>query len=212
MTTEQIESALGYTFKDKQLLQRALTLPSADAKNNNQTLEFFGDAIIEFLVSEKIFDEEQSEGTLTEKRKNLVSDSALAPVSRELGLDKALIKSPYDKTNKKAVPSVYEAVVAAIYLDGGIDAARKFVLSTLNFASVSADENYKGKLQELLQSQGLSCPEYVTESCGTAQEPMHTSSVTVCGKEFNGTGVRARGAEQDAAKAAYEYLTQKDEF
>ena len=53
MTTEQIESALGYTFKNKNLLRRALTLSSADAKNNNQTMEFFGDAIIEFIVSEK---------------------------------------------------------------------------------------------------------------------------------------------------------------
>ncbi len=209
MTLEQTEEKIGYTFRDKRLLRRALTLPSADAKSNNQTLEFFGDAIIEFLVSERIFDVSESEGALTEQRKNLVSDKALTPVSIKLGLDRALIKSPYDKTNKKAVPSAYEAVVAAIYLDGGIEAAKKFVLSTLDFSAAAPNANFKGELQELLQSQGFPCPEYVTQNCGTAQSPRHVSTVIVQGKKFKGKDVRARQAEQNAARAAYLYLTRK---
>lgn len=146
MSLAETERRLGYAFKNKRLLERALTLPSADKSENNQTLEFFGDAILEFLVSEKIYDENSSEGSLTERRKLIVADSALAPVSVGLGLDKALIRSPYDSHNKKAVPSVYEAVVAAIYLDGGIDAARKFVFSTLDFSPKSQTENYKGQI------------------------------------------------------------------
>ena len=125
MRLEEVESKLGYTFKDKTLLKRALTLASA-SDDNNQLLEFFGDAILEFIVSERIFNENSTEGALTEKRKTLVSDSALAPVSKKLGLDKFLIRGKKDNFNKKAIPSAYEAAVAAIYLDGGMDEAKKF--------------------------------------------------------------------------------------
>ena len=119
MDFSQIEKNLNYTFKDKGLLRRALTLASATNADNNQTLEFFGDAILEFIVSERIFSEGKSEGQLTEKRKALVSDKALAPVSKKLGLDGALIRGEGDIRNKKAIPSAYEAVIAAIYIDGG---------------------------------------------------------------------------------------------
>ena len=129
------ERAIGYTFKDKNLLKRALTLASANRDDNNQLLEFFGDAVLEFIVSERIFDEGSTEGALTERRKSLVADSALTPVSERLGLDGFLIRGKHDVNNKKAVPSAYEAIVAAIYLDGGMDEARKFVLSTLDFSS-----------------------------------------------------------------------------
>jgi len=203
---EEIEKNLNYVFSDKRLLERALTLPSADLENNNQTLEFFGDAILEFLVSEKIYDESASEGRLTERRKTLVSDRALAPVSRKLGLDKALIRSSYDTNNKKAVPSVYEAVVAAVYLDGGIGAARNFVYSTLDFRERETEENFKGALQEFLQSRGEECPRYMRSDTGTPQRPEFTASVTVCGRTFTGVSGNVRQAEQNAAKLAMEYI------
>lgn len=205
MDFSQLEGKLNYTFKDKNILKRALTLASADGANNNQTLEFFGDAILEFIVSERIFGEEQSEGQLTERRKAIVSDRALEPVSKQLGLDKFLIRSQYDISNKKSVPSAYEAVVAAIYLDGGIDAARQFVLNTLNFDVYAAD-NFKGELQEFLQGAGKPCPVYSTKETGTPQNPEQTAEVMVDGKTFTGVAVRARDAEQQAAKQALEYL------
>lgn len=206
MSLAETERRLGYAFKNKRLLERALTLPSADKSENNQTLEFFGDAILEFLVSEKIYDENSSEGSLTERRKLIVADSALAPVSVRLGLDKALIRSPYDSHNKKAVPSVYEAVVAAIYLDGGIDAARKFVFSTLDFSPKSQTENYKGQLQEFLQSRGESCPRYVCEDTGTQQKHIYVATVTVSGRSFEGVAEVKQQAEQAAARSAMEFL------
>lgn len=206
MSLDEVENSINYKFKDKTLLERALTLPSAGKAENNQTLEFFGDAILEFLVSEKIYDENSDEGSLTERRKSLVSDSALAPVSRKLGLDKALIRSPYDSNNKKAVPSAYEAVVAAIYLDGGIDAARKFVFSTLNFNRASTDENYKKDLQEFLQARGEPCPKYISEDVGTPQKPIFSVNVTVFGKTFGGIAEKKQLAEMLAAKSALEYV------
>lgn len=201
MNIAEVENDIGYIFKDKSLLQRALTLASA-GEENNQTLEFFGDAILEFLVSERIYSEQSSEGELTERRKALVSDKALTPVSLKLGLDKHFIKGNGDGANKKAVPSAYEAVIAAIYLDGGIDAARKFVFSTLDFTCRFAEENYKGRLQEFLQGGGNPCPVYERRDTGTPQNPEFSVTVTLFGKTYTGVAKNIRQAEQLAAKNA----------
>lgn len=200
----EAEKAIGYTFKDKSLLKRALTLASA-SEDNNQLLEFFGDAILEFIVSERIFREESSEGALTERRKNLVADSALTPVSERLGLDKLLIRAKKDNFNKKAIPSAYEAVVAAIYLDGGMDAAKKFVLGTLDFKKVKGVNNYKGALQELLQSKGEQPPEYISKDIGTPQKHRFSVTVKLFGRKFTGEAESIKNAEQLAAKKALDY-------
>ena len=209
MDFSQTEKNLNYTFKDKTLLKRALTLASADNAENNQMLEFFGDAILEFIVSEKIFENGISEGQLTERRKALVSDGALTPVSEKLGLDKALIRGAGDDRNKKAIPSVYEAVVAAIYLDGGMDEAKKFVNATLDFAAGTV-KNYKGILQELLQKRGENCPDYEAEKAGTEQSPLHIARLRLFGQVFEGTAVRLKDAEQQAAKAALTFINSEN--
>lgn len=202
---DSIEEKLGYRFKDKNILARALTLSSADNSFNNQTLEFFGDAILEFIVSEKIFAKGASEGQLTERRKALVSDEALAPVSKKLGLDEALIRGANDTKNKKAVPSAYEAMVAAIYLDGGMDEAKRFVNSTLDY-NARAARNFKGELQERLQAAGESLPAYENKNVGTEQSPRHMAKFTLFGQVFEGEADKVRDAEQEAAKKALEFL------
>lgn len=209
MNYPEIEKRLGYTFKDKKLLKTALTLSSADAEDNNQTMEFFGDAILEFLVSEKIYDERKSEGELTEIRKNLVSDGALTPTSKKLGLDKFLIKSQGDAANKKSVPSAYEAVLAAIYLDGGMDAARSFVSNTLDFESVNPQVNYKGKLQEYLQAKGQPLPEYRHEDIGTPQNPKFRSRITLLGKIYAGEADNIKQADRLAAEKAFNSISKQ---
>ncbi len=207
MRLEEVESKLGYTFKDKTLLKRALTLASA-SDDNNQLLEFFGDAILEFIVSERIFNENSTEGALTEKRKTLVSDSALAPVSKKLGLDKFLIRGKKDNFNKKAIPSAYEAAVAAIYLDGGMDEAKKFVLATMDFSKKSTQTDYKSKLQIALQSMGEPLPQYVSEEVGMPQNKRYVVSVNAFGQSFKAEADKIKGAdggEQLCAKAALNY-------
>ncbi|MBD5583865.1 MAG: hypothetical protein HDQ88_02200 [Clostridia bacterium] len=208
MDFSEIEKRINYNFKDKTLLKRALTLASADAEDNNQTLEFFGDAILEFIVSEKIYSEEMSEGQLTERRKALVSDEALAPVSLKLGLDKFLVRGANDNKNKKAVPSVYEAVTASIYLDGGMEEAKKFVLSTLDFTA-NATPNYKGELQEYLQGKGEPCPVYERRDDGTPQNPQFTVTVKLYGRTFSGKGTTVKGTEQSVAKSVLEFIKQQ---
>lgn len=206
MDIRSAEKRIGYKFKNKALLQRAFTLASYDAKNNNEALEFFGDAVLEFIVSESIFSVGADEGDLTERRKALVCDKSLAKVSKSLGLDKLLIKDSGDTRNKKAIPSVYEAVTAAIYLDGGMDKAKKFVLRTLDFGFRAVEENFKGELQEALQKRGYGCPEYEVTDCGTPQSPAFTARVTVMGKTFTGAGGSRRQAERQAAQNALKSL------
>lgn len=208
MNFSEIETIISYEFKDKRLLEKALTLSSYDNNFNNQNLEFFGDAILEFIVSEKIYSESAvnlNEGDLTKKRANIVCDNALKSVSEKLGLDKFLIRGSGDTNNQKAVPSVYEAVVGAIYIDGGMDKAKQFVYATLdwNFTEI----NYKGALQELLQGRGEPHPEYLTtDNTGTPQNPYFKSTVEVFGKAFTGEGKTKSLAEQAAAQSAYNHL------
>lgn len=199
-----LEGRLGYTFKDKDLLKKALTLSSYDNEFNNERLECLGDALLTFIVAEKYYGENLSEGGITEKKQEILSDEALRPVSVKLGLDKALIRGKGDNVNKKAVPSAYEAVTAAIYLDGGLDEAKRFALSTLKPNPNAV--NYIAEVQELLQSGGEELPEYVKITAGTPQRPKHIVEVTVRGKVFKGEGTSFQEAKKLAAKQAYEYL------
>ncbi len=199
-----LETACGYKFKDRSLLIKALTLSSYDNADNNESLECLGDALLTFIVAEKFYGENYDEGGITQKKRELLSDEALRPVSQRLGLDKALLRDKGDNCNKKAVPSAYEAVTAAIYLDGGLEAARNFALSTLK--ALPNAVNYIVELQELLQSLGEMPPKYVKISGGTPQKPTHTAKITVRGKVFEGEGANFAAAKKIAAQSAYEYV------
>ena len=201
---ENVEKACGYTFKNKELLKRALTLSSYDNDNNNESLECLGDALLTFIVAEKYYSENLSEGGITAKKQQLISDEALRPVSERLGLDKALFRDKGDTGNKKAVPSAYEAITAAIYLDGGLDAARTFALSTLT--PLPNAVNYIEAVQNILQAAGETPPDYEKISAGTPQNPRHIVKVNVRGKIFESESSNFQQAKKQAAKAAYEFL------
>lgn len=201
---EDVERSCGYAFKDKKLLERALTLSSYDNDFNNERLECLGDALLTFIVAEKYYAEELSEGEITLKKQEILSDEALRPVSVKLGLDKALIRGKGDNGNKKAVPSAYEALCAAIYLDGGLSAVKKFALSTLTPNPNAI--NYIDGVQRILQADGETPPTYVKIPAGTPQSPRHIVEVTVRGRVFNGEGASFAEAKKLAAKGAYEYL------
>lgn len=208
MNYQQIEERIGYTFKNKNLLKTALTLASADPVDNNQTMEFFGDAILEFLVSEKIYDSKKSEGELTERRKTLVSDKALTPVVENLGIDKFLIRGSGDTQNIKSVPSSYEAVLAAIYFDGGLNEARSFVYRTMDFDVVVTDTDYKSQLQENYQKKTQTTPKYKHEDIGTPKSPEFISRTVIFGKVFEGVATNKKQADQLAAKSALDYFSE----
>ncbi len=202
MDFSRLESSIGYNFKDKKLLERALTL-SSSSELNNEKLECFGDAVLEFIVTEKLYGECGGEKQITVRRKGIVSDEALAKLSVKLGLDGLLIRGKGDVRNKKAVPSAYEALTAAIYLDGGMDAAKKFVLSTVDFtANAGGETDPKSSLQELAQSYGLALPEYSHRELGNAQSPDFIAEVRVFGGVYSGRGASVKSAEKAAAASA----------
>lgn len=207
MDIAQVERACKYAFKDKSILIKALTLSSYDGDENNESLECLGDALLTFIVAEKYYHLGYTEGEITKKKQEYLSDNALKVVSEGLGLHNALIKDKGDTNNKKAIPSVYEALVAAIYIDGGMEAAKKFAFSTL--APAPQNFNYIGAVQELLQANGQPLPVYEQFDIGTPQKPYRKVEVSVGGKVFSAEGANGATAKRKAAKLAYEYLTRQ---
>lgn len=205
---EVIENNCGYNFKNKELLKRALTLSSYSGVNNNESLECLGDALLTFIVAEEYYLKGEDEGGITLKKQQLLSDEALRPVSIRLGLDKALLKDKGDTGNKKAVPSAYEAVCGAIYLDGGLDAAREFALRTLTPAPRA--ENFVGELKEFLEKRGKKLPEPEKTDLGNPQRHLWEVSFTIEGKVFKAQDKNSDSAKKLAAQQALEYLRRKN--
>ena len=130
---KELMDALGWSFRDEGLLRRALTHPSV-GKKDNQRLEFLGDAVLQYIMSDRLYREypEEREGTLTHLRALLVCEAALSQVASDLGIGRALIMDRgEEQTGGREKPSVLcdamEAVLAAVYLDGGMEAARAVV-------------------------------------------------------------------------------------
>ncbi len=123
-----LESRLGYTFRDRDLLTRALTHSSANAVASNERLEFLGDRVLGLIVAEKLAAQfpDDAEGALTIKLHTLVRREACAKAGETIGLGPHVIASGL-KPNAQIVADACEAVIAALYLDGGVDAARGFI-------------------------------------------------------------------------------------
>lgn len=211
---------MGYTFRDGELLRRALTHPSV-GKNDNQRLEFLGDAVLQYLMSDALYREypENREGGLTHLRALLVCEAALSQVAAKLGVGEALIMDRGEElTGGREKPSVLcdamEAILAAVYLDGGMEAARGVV----NRCWPSPEEVHrplqdsKGELQEYLQRNGGETPTYeITGQSGPPHDPVFEAAVYSRGVELaRGTGNTKKRAEQAAAVKALEVLKQKD--
>ena len=221
-----LEKNLGYTFNNIGLLEKALIHPSfLNEKNveriySNQRLEFFGDSVLSLAVSEYIFTNLKTfpEGKLTELRAKVVCEDSLAKMARSLNVGDFLILGRGEiKSGGQNRPSTLsdamEAIIAAIYLDGGFDKAKEFVLSMLREdidAYASTGEvvmNYKSHLQELVQSKGYSVNYLLVDESG----PDHAKTFKVCavidGKRYDiAEGTSKKKAEQEAAKIAYEEL------
>ncbi len=212
---EELMQRIGYAFQDKALLKRALTHASV-GQENNQRLEFLGDAVLQLCVSDLLYSQYPShaEGELTSHRASLVREETLARVAEELSLASHIQSIPPLRRNSRGRRSMLadamEAVLGAIYLDGGLQRARAFVsqhLLTLPVDSLPLS-NAKSALQEKLQEQGAPEPEYRQ----IAQEgPPHDRLFTVAVYEKDrelgrGAGRSKRDAEQQAARAALDQL------
>ncbi len=211
MQFSKIEDILGYTFKDKKLLQTAFTHSSyANEHNtkNNERLEFLGDAILEFVITDKLFKLfDLSEGELTKYRASLVSEPTLSFIIEQLKLDAFILKGKGESHNvvdsKSIKCDLFEAIVGAMYLDGGITKAKTFIVSVLGeqiekLKSDGLTEDPKSRLQERLKNQKIV---YSTTKHGESHNPHFKCSVIINGVIAGyGEGTNKKSAEKQAAK------------
>ncbi len=223
---EQIEAIIRYSFRDIRQLMHALKhrsfLSVTNEKNiaSNERLELLGDAVLELIATEDLFHSfpQEDEGTLTKMRAVLVSRQVLGKIATELGLGKfLLLNKGEEKTGGRTRPSnlanLYEAILGAIYLDGGYKPARQFVHETLlktkeTWLAKESYFNYKSDLLEFSQAKGWGAPLYRVKD---ATGPDHDKSFRVLveipqhGQAF-GEGKSKKKAEQNAAKALFARL------
>ena len=177
MDYEALERVLGHTFQDKALLETALTHTSfaneaRHGTKHNERLEFLGDSVLSIVVAEYLFTHSSlPEGDLTRMRASLVCEAALFTFAQKIGLGRWLRLGHGEemgggRTRPSVVSDAFEAVIAALYLDGGIDAARAFILPFVTSALTkqSAEEDYKTKLQEVVQQNPSERLRYVVAS------------------------------------------------
>lgn len=214
----QLMKNLGYTFRDPSLLRQALTHPSMGGADN-QRLEFLGDAVLQYLMSDILYaaSPEDQEGSLTHQRALLVCEAALSQVARALQVGEALIMDKGEAlTGGRDKPSVLcdamEAILAAVYLDGGLDAARGIILRHWpKPGEVQRPmQDSKGALQEYLQQDGGNTPVYETiGQSGPPHDRQFEAAVSRDGRELGrGTGRTKKQAEQAAALDALRRLGQ----
>lgn len=215
------ERALGYTFKDRSLLRRALTHASvAESRiESNERMEFLGDSVLGLIVSERIFHRfpDLQEGEMTKIKSTAVSRQTCAMISRELGLDELLVLGK-GMQGKDAMPqslaaAVLESLIAAIYLDGGYGAAEAFVRPLVEplierAAASGHQENFKSVLQQHGQQRFGETPMYrVLDEKGPDHSKCFKICVEIGGRRFEPVwGPSKKQAEQMAALVALKEL------
>ncbi|MBA3067108.1 MAG: ribonuclease III [Hyphomonas sp.] len=217
------EAACGYRFKDKALLVRGLTHPSAvsaadSLQHANQRLEFLGDRVLNLVIAERLIDRRrnETEGDLAPRLNRLVKKGACADAFRHAGLNAFILLSDNEvssggRDRESTLGDACEAVIAAIYLDGGLSAARKFIEKAWapQFTSGPAEtKDPKTLLQELVQGQGHPLPEYVvTSRSGPDHAPVYEVEVRIAPHgQAAATGASKRDAERHAAARMLEQL------
>jgi len=216
---QTLMNTLGYQFKNPALLKRALTHPSMGGEDN-QRLEFLGDAVLQYIMSDILYatHPKDREGSLTHLRALLVCEAALSQVARSLQVGEALIMDKGEAlTGGRDKPSVLcdamEAILAAVYLDGGLEEARAIVKRHWPKPEEvhRPMQDSKGALQEYLQKDSGDAPTYaILAQDGPPHNRTFEAAVYRYGVELaRGTGRTKKQAEQAAALAALEKLTGK---
>jgi ribonuclease-3 len=225
---EALQDRLGYVFRDRALLQLALTHPSVAHEHNaaletNQRLEFLGDAVLQLVLTRELYEKFPAfdEGPLTKARAKLVNRRTLAERARHLAIGEHLIVSRGEELHggrerPSALADTYEALLGAIFLDGGFEAARDFILREFQAAFggllvIPILENPKGELQELLQVVSPEAPQYhVVSATGPDHDRIFECTVHHAGAELaRGQGKSKKAAESEAALAALTRLREK---
>jgi ribonuclease III len=225
---DELQERLGYKFSKPALLRLAVTHPSvahesAAPTEHNQRLEFLGDAVLGLILTQELYNKFSavSEGPLTKARAQMVNRRSLAEQARRFELGRYLILSRGEETSggrekQSALADAFESIIGAIFVDGGFDAAREFVLACFRdsfgqLTRIPDIDNPKGELQERLQARSPDAPRYETTSVsGPDHDRIFECAVFHNGKELGrGTGKSKKAAESRAALAALETLERK---
>jgi ribonuclease-3 len=219
-----IQQQIAYTFRDVELLERALTHKSYANENrvhyHNERMEFLGDAVLSLVISEYLMKAcpDSTEGDLSKFRAAVVSEPALASVSREIGLgDYLLLGKGEEQTGGRNKASLLadclEALIASVYLDAGIDAAETFIIRAFEAVirktcTSGGPLDYKTALQEICQERLKQLPEYrIVSETGPDHQKQFKIEVWIKGQLSGcGMGKSKKEAEQRAAGEALEYL------
>ncbi|MGX2983467.1 ribonuclease III [Helicobacter sp. 23-1045] len=218
-----LQKAIKYNFKDENLLRLALTHKSFDKRTNNERLEFLGDAVMDLIIGEYAFKSlvRCNEGDLTRIRAAIVNENSFANLANRINLGAYLFISHSESRNKgRKKPSIlsdaFEALIGAIYLDGGLESARGVALALLEgeYKGVELESlfvDYKTALQELTQAICGDLPEYdLIASKGPDHNKKFTMRVLINAQEFaKATGKSKKEAEQECAKIAYNRIKQR---
>lgn len=222
---KRLEKLMNYRFRDPVWLERALTHRSAAHERNsgratdNEQMEFLGDSILGFSISDWLFKRfpHLNEGELSKIRSQLVSAANLIKMARQLNLGEFLyLGKGEEKTGgrkkRTLLVDAYEALIAAIYLDGGLEASRQFIYACFkkDFDALESGDfdlnDFKSQLQEKLQSLRLPAAQYVVAGeSGPDHEKVFAIELRLRGKKLTtGYGETKKGAEQEAARRALE--------
>ena len=227
---EEAQQALQYTFKQPRVLEEALTHKSYlqgkedECLKDNERLEFLGDAVLGLIVSEYLAQTypDLTEGDLSQTRAQLICQSSLAQAAQRIQLGDCLrLGRSEERTEGRRKSSllanVLEAVIAAIYVDGGVGPAQTFVLKALKDNLIALDQanvltsrqDYKSQLQEWCQQQYSIMPEYrLVNETGPDHQKVFESEVSIQGMiQGRGIGYSKKAAEQEAARQAYQQVT-----
>ncbi len=221
------QSKIGYNFKNENLLKEALTHSSYmgnQCKISNERLEFLGDSVLSVVVSKYLFENltDIPEGNLTKLRASIVCEDSLYIFAKEIGLGEKIFLGKGEehsggRTRKSILADAFEAVIAALYLDGGMEAAAEFILPfipSLEFlrAGKTVNSDYKTFLQEIIQQNPEEKVTYqLIEESGAAHSRIFTMSVLL-NDQIIGTGMgkSKKEAEQMAAKEALSLMGYND--
>ena len=223
MHFEKIEKSIGYTFKNRNLLKKALTHTSYAYENrveSNEKLEFLGDSILEYISSKYIYNNYKNlkEGEMTKVRAEVVCEESLYKVAKLHNFSDFILVGKSELNNKGNLkPAILadsiEATIAAIYFDGGLEKAEEFIINNLKTAIEDSTKHvgmkdHKTVLQEKLQENGdVSIKYTVIDEKGPDHEKIFTVKVEVNGKELaTGEGKTKKQAEMNAAGKALEKL------
>jgi ribonuclease-3 len=222
MTAQRLQKAIGYEFKNEALLVEAITHPSLAHEHagqnqpHNQRLEFLGDAVLQLLLTDHLYRQHPTlpEGQLTQLRAHLANRHSLHRRANAISLGKFLLlgKGEENSGGRERLSNLadaYEALIGAIYLDGGIRAAKKFIGAQFkdefqHLRQSTPRQNPKGQLQELLQAHSNANPRYrVVHESGPDHHKNFEAVVEWQGEEIGrGTGTSKKQAESVAAESA----------